>query len=411
MLSLENTKKILKSQLMEKLTVENVCFFYEVFKGFETKILKYIARTFCVITNNNKYLHLSFESFIRVLSHSGLKISSELEVFYSGDKWINHDSTSRKKHAFDLIKTVRLPLLTPSVFNEISKGENSFSKHIQCFSAYVDQIKNTPVDPGRADFQNRYCPQDSFFMLIRRKISIKLNRSSYVIYEFKGNKRTKTVGSVKHKILDLLFRPMIINETIYITSLSSIFVYSTNQKKLKEVTELPVWKHEYLSCAFMSNIYFFGLFKNSCTVFNIKAKKWKRLKNTINDRTLAACAVFGGNIVVSGGSSKTNELRSVEFYDHCANEWKRMPDMLQGRHSHASVSFKNKLFMLGGHGYQSSEAFDSFGKVFVYIKPSTIRFDRMDRFVGAQAVTVRNKVLLFKKLNAAVLDVEREKWR
>ena len=44
----------------------------------------------------------------------------------------------------------------------------------------------------------------------------------------------------------------------------------------------------------------------------------------------AACAVFGGKIVVSGGTRWVNvTLNTVEVYDYCSNRWSDMPNMLE----------------------------------------------------------------------------------
>ena len=58
----------------------------------------------------------------------------------------------------------------------------------------------------------------------------------------------------------------------------------------------------------------------------------------IQARDNAACAVFEGKIVVSGGyDNNDNDLNTVETYDVIGNEWSPMADMISVRFLKALV--------------------------------------------------------------------------
>ena len=177
----------------------------------------------------------------------------------------------------------------------------------------------------------------------------------------------------------------------------------------------------------MENIYILGgscrrdwtpnLVYESCVVFDIEAYVTERFRETsamLFGREKSACSVFGGRIVVSGGEIDDGWFyqgsTTVEVYDHCANEWSRMPDMLQGRFNHASVSIRNKLYMIGGTLNRQCEVFDSFSNKFAYIKPvlPIYKFD----WIQTQYVTIGDKIKIYngRSLDAAVFDVEKEEW-
>ena len=98
----------------------------------------------------------------------------------------------------------------------------------------------------------------------------------------------------------------------------------------------------------------------------------------MEDRRNAACAVFEGKIVVSGGCNNNTKIRrtavarrrilkqvilnSVESYDYHENKWSYFPCMLSKRANHTAVSIGNKLFMIGGSS-NNSEVFDSVTKI------------------------------------------------
>ena len=87
----------------------------------------------------------------------------------------------------------------------------------------------------------------------------------------------------------------------------------------------------------------------SSAVYNPKTKMFENIAMMKQARAYATCSVFGGGIVVSGGLNNNGpDLNTVEIYDHCSNEWSRLPDMIEKRRNHASVSIKNKLYMIGG---------------------------------------------------------------
>ena len=67
-----------------------------------------------------------------------------------------------------------------------------------------------------------------------------------------------------------------------------------------------------------------------------------------NARSNAACTIFEGKLVVSGGCNNNNDrvLKSVEAYDHHENKWSNSPDMVDGRALHGSVTMGNKFLVL-----------------------------------------------------------------
>ena len=66
-----------------------------------------------------------------------------------------------------------------------------------------------------------------------------------------------------------------------------------------------------------------------------------------NGRYDAAYTVFESKIVVSGGYEYDN-LKSVETYDRHENKWNYIPDMIERRYNHGSLSMGNKMFVIGG---------------------------------------------------------------
>ena len=94
-----------------------------------------------------------------------------------------------------------------------------------------------------------------------------------------------------------------------------------------------------------------------------------------------------------------------------------MPDMLQARSKHASVSIRNKFYVVGGSSSTSCEMFDSFSGKFVYIKPISHIDNMWGVFATNPCVAMGNKLIVFnlnnkldgtEELKSVEYDVETE---
>ena len=71
----------------------------------------------------------------------------------------------------------------------------------------------------------------------------------------------------------------------------------------------------------MRSLYIFGGEINqsgSCLKYDTKTSQWSYIAKIKTARVNAACTVFEGKIVVSGGNYN---LKSVEAYDYYENKW------------------------------------------------------------------------------------------
>ena len=170
------TKRItieVNSKLIEKLTPNNACIYYKIFKLYYSKyaqicVLKYIERWFSTIVKYSKHITLSFDLVKEIFSSSELNITSEVEVFNAADNWLKHDFDKRCKFAFDLIKMIRLPLLTFSTLNKMLHV-SSFSRCSESrkyLNIAMSNTVNKHTDQTSTDCQIRYCSQQHFNLVV-----------------------------------------------------------------------------------------------------------------------------------------------------------------------------------------------------------------------------------------------------
>ena len=120
------------------------------------------------------------------------------------------------------------------------------------------------------------------------------------------------------------------------------------------------------------------------------------------NRQYAACTVFEGKIVVSGGLGYS-KLKSVEVYDHYENKWSYYPDMLEARHGHSAVSMNNKMFIIGGIiSNNSCEVFESFTRMFTVVK---FQFSFFENDSANLNVSIGNKIYFFANNEAKVVMI------
>ena len=173
-------------------------------------------------------------------------------------------------------------------------------------------------------------------------------------------------------------------------------------------------------CSFIDKIYIFrGNNKGSLLDSSLQVhpnctgnQKWKQVAGMIQARDNAACAVFEGKIVVSGGyDNNDNDLNIVETYDVIGNEWSPMPNMVYGASDHSLAGVKSKLFVIG-NTTKNCQIYDSICKKFVALlsQRSNSFFD-FGKF--NEVVKVGSTLFVFSRNPSSIVycyDVERSQW-
>ena len=276
----------------------------------------------------------------------------------------------------------------------------------------------------KALYENRYCNQDDFSVLVcggKNKNQTAVNS----IYKLDGTKlkcekftsmpkeryncKTAVIYSDLFVLGGYLRNGKISKNGRKFCNSSRKFCYKT--QTWSSETKLPVNDNYYCVCTFKKKLYVIHGDK-IMFVYNLKKEKWTQLADTKQKRHNAACTVFEGKIVVTGGKYYRT-LKSVEAYDHYENKLTYLPDMIEERLFHASVSMGNKLFVIGGWITTSCEVIDSFYRKFTFISSSVGSIEGRYHF---EAICIGNKVLVLAlnifKLNSKLIvyDTINDSW-
>ena len=280
--------------------------------------------------------------------------------------------------------------------------------------------KGTPVL-----YQNRYCDLENFDLVISGQ------HFDYDTYSLENLNSTKypELTSVSTLDIDLNYNDKVL------TSCSSIWIIRTKETKNNDpstmnagsygvpinTVQMPDLRKLHCACSFMKYLYVFSGVKDlnydklsTSIKYSCKTGKWNYIASLKTERYSAACTVFDGKIVVSGGfNNYFGQLSSVESYDHHENKWTNLPDMIEARDNHAAVSNGDKMFVIGGDDNLTSEAFDIVSRKFTCIKQLIIP----ETFTCTMyAVSIGYKIIVFPRLNGLEYkkclnyDVLTDKW-
>ena len=213
-------------------------------------------------------------------------------------------------------------------------------------------------------YENRYCNQEGFSILICGGKDKKENITNEVLElktpSFKVNKFLSMVQP--HCYSDLV----VIKSDVLAVGKSTELIESLNKSvvtveiysgKTKTWTNHIIDTEEkfcYCIGSFMSNLYLVGgciigyKSLSTCYTYDTNTNTWNEIADLNVARYYAACTVFEGKIVVTGGENNWSSLKSVEAYDYYENKWTFLPEMVEERYFHATVSMGNKMYIIAG---------------------------------------------------------------
>ena len=261
-------------------------------------------------------------------------------------------------------------------------------------------------------YENRYCNQNEFSIFdcggnTKNKAIPKSLNSEFNGSKFQWSKicdKFETTYKCKTAVINsnvILVNSLYTSTDKAFKNLQSLELFANNKKFGFCITERFGQRKRYCVCAFKQKVYIIGgkRVKNrgrkeekdlmSCFYYDTECEKWCQIADMNERRYDAACTVYEGKIVVSGGFSN---LATVEAYDYYGEEWTYLPDMIDGRYDHASVSMGNKLFVIGGFEESDCEVFDSYSRKFSYITTCSDLINDMDSF---QAVCINRHIVIF----------------
>ena len=435
----EDAEKIIAGFIINKLKVQNVVTHYQVinyFNQLKTSNIsfRHLNCCFTIVCKQTSFLELSFASVSKILASSELNTTSELEAYHAANNWVNYNIKKRSKFAKDISLKVRLPLLSENALKDLQSykkvsRESSSNENEGSFKLIDIILENKDMfyQNKAVNFHtHRHCNQQDFYFLLRG-ISSKTNRNEVQYYDANFNKIEADKRSSNYKSY---FGTAFVNGEIHHFDSTNymqwcVKKYSRENEKWQVVAENKLKGHvSFRLCVFMSKIFIIGGFCKkvitpSCSMLDTSDYKMSKAQNMKLERLSPACAVFRGNVVVSGGRDTRDFSNTVEVYNLSSDTWSYMPSMKEPRYHHSLVAMRNKMFVVGGHGREgdmwhllsSCEVYDARSEMFSFLKKTPTSFTFNIRNTDA-AVSMGCRVVIFGRNSktTALYDVDKDEW-
>ena len=65
-----------------------------------------------------------------------------VQVLYPALKWLEHDTANRRRHCFEVLSHIRLPLISPQVLDDAIKTVQDPSIAVALKTVRVDMVRN-----------------------------------------------------------------------------------------------------------------------------------------------------------------------------------------------------------------------------------------------------------------------------
>ena len=425
LLNYKADEKIISSYLKKQISYQNACLLYVLSRKFNLVTLSqhaywYIGQFYTAVIKSENFLKLDFRYAAEIFDNQKLRISSELEVFYAAERWVNYDEEERCQNAVSLLNLVRLPLLSVKVLSGLLSEKFTLSSLSDCKTLIQTALSNRSKNSSKVIntcYESRYCEEEDFDVLV---FETDTKRNHRIIKFDCGDLSKPTEITALLKPRQKPFSA-VIDGILYVFGgftveggyLPLIESYSPITKKWENFAFMPVYNEIYYSCTFMSKIYIFGAKldkSNLFSVFDPETRIWSEKTSANRFSHSSAGAVFKGSIIISGGHEFP---RNVELYDHYADEWYFMPSTLQRREGHAMVSVRNKLHIIGDFKTEIAigEVFDNLNFCFTLTKPF-LSLGMKDNGLRYRTLAIGSKILVFNIYTSkhSCYDIDTEEW-
>ena len=397
-------------------------------------ILAYTERCFTMVAETDNFLELDFVLLKKILSSSKLHLTSEVEVFNAADKWLRHDVEGRGKLAKEVLMTVRLSLLSDAALDSLLRANSPICSDSECKLILGSVLRNKDyLSLPSKSFEPRYCDQNLYDVFVCQKLQGVTCLKQMNGKNFQRAESNKTVAvNVNYKNVSAA---VCLKGDIYIFSVE---VNGCGDKVIairKHSAASNLWsgdaveinyREEYCVCALVDSVYVIGgkiapsrFSRPHCVRYD--AREDAVLCDVATDaaRSSAACAVFEGAVVVSGGLVQYDfpstgpfvaSTNTVRAYERESNTWFEMPKTVSDKCRHALVAApeRGKLFAVGT--FNPCEVFDRAAGSFAVVK----RLARIDHFSNerVKAVRVGSRIAVFggKCSTIVFYDLDADEW-
>eukprot|EP00794_Sanderia_malayensis_P007021 gene7021-7808_t len=337
---------------------------------------KYAQEHFQDVCKNQEFFLLNTEQICEILSGEDLNVTSEEQIFASVCSWINHDFEERKSSIADVLKQVRLPLLTPQFLIDEVACHPAVAGNDVCKDLLMEAMKYHLIPEKRGELkQLKSKPRKGTVGVLYAVGGMdSLKGASLCIEEYNPRSNIwKQVATLTTRRLQ--FGVAVLDNKLYVTggrdglkTLNNLECFDPKTGEWTTLSPMLTHRHGVGVSVLCGPIYAVGghdgwSYLNTVERYDPKTDQWKFVAPTNTPRSTAGMAVLDNKLYSVGGRDGSSCLSSVEVYDPHTDRWTMAAPMLKRRGGVGVAVLHGYLYALGGHdaacNQDSSKQFSS----------------------------------------------------
>ncbi|XP_077289680.1 kelch-like protein 41b [Arctopsyche grandis] len=320
------------------------------------KAMDLTSENFETLHKTQGFLNLPLFNVMEILKSNDLLVRSEESVFNAVKLWVNHDDANRKSDLAQLMRSVRLSLLSLEfIVNEIMTFCHSCA---ECMTTIRQEI----INKNDKSFVPRETPRTKGYkMALVGGYSVDMANTIDIFDGLKNSwTLSKNIGINKYSFASVLVGNWIViiggenSSGQSSTSVEYIDLKSGQKQQLKPLNQA---RHEFSAVTLRrgssSDVYAIGgNGLSSVERWSSNTGDWQIIAPLLVAVSGHSASVIADKIYITGGIAMENgkwiSRNKVQMYSVETNSWTYRAQMIQGRHRHSSVAFKGKLYVACG---------------------------------------------------------------
>lgn len=119
------------------------------------RAMEYVQDNFMEVAEGEEFVQLNLENISALLNSDLIQVSSEECVFEAMYKWLLYDLPSRCQHALSLLRSVRLPLLSPLFLSDVVYKKDVFRQDPACVHEIMNALVYVSVKEKRPHMKQK----------------------------------------------------------------------------------------------------------------------------------------------------------------------------------------------------------------------------------------------------------------
>ena len=285
----------------------------------------YINNYFLQVAQEEEYMEIPCDVLIRFLNSELLYIEKEYEVFTTAMSWMLHDPPARRKHIFEIMATIRFPLITSAQLDK-----------------YIDECSDISLKVALRKivqdiFRERQGLRGSRLAQLKPYLFQPRRHSMRKIYIVGGVKRQKDGRWADEE------------------TLSQMDCFNTFEQSWRKLSEMHHSRSGHGVAVLNGLLYVIGgesdsMIFDSVECFDPSLQKWTIAASMTVPRCMLGVCVVDSAIYAMGGCVGADIGRTVEKYEPQLGHWATVDAMPNPRHSFGITTSNGKSPDSKNHG-------------------------------------------------------------